>query len=310
MKLFLMKPLNRIVFYGFIIIGLALNALPAVASDPGKLKLRSSSALVLDAEQDIPIYAKNPTSVTPIASITKLMTAMVVLDSRLSLDERLLIDEADIDTIKGSHSRLRPGSELTRRELLRLALMSSENRAAAALGRNYPGGSAAFVQAMNAKALLVGMTHSHFADPTGLSSDNVATAEDLARMVIAAADYPLIREFSTAVSFSVEVPPYRRPLDYRNTNGLVKSVHWDISLSKTGFIREAGRCLVMMATIASRPVVIVLLDSMGKNSRIGDANRIKQWMEASSNSPPSKNRLRPGPRQLRYSAAPDRAGDA
>lgn len=294
----------------FFFIAALLGATPALAMEPAKLKLRSSSALVLDAEQDRPIYAKNPTSITPIASITKLMTAMVVLDAELPLDERLLIDEADIDTIKGSHSRLRPGSELSRRELLRLALMSSENRAASALGRSYPGGTAAFVQAMNAKALLIGMTHAHFADPTGLSSDNVATAEDLARMVIAAADYPLIREYSTAVSYSVEVPPYRQPLDYRNTNGLVKSVNWDISLSKTGFIREAGRCLVMMATIASRPVVIVLLDSMGKNSRIGDANRIKQWMEASVNPAPAKGRLRPAPRLLRYGALPSRTGSA
>jgi D-alanyl-D-alanine endopeptidase (penicillin-binding protein 7) len=274
----------------------------ANAPEPSMPKLRSSSVLVLDPEQDRPLYAKNPTSITPIASITKLMTAMVVLDAQLPLDERLMIDEADIDTIKGSQSRLRPGSELSRRELLRLALMSSENRAAAALGRNYPGGASAFVEAMNAKSLLVGMTRSHFADATGLSSDNVATAEDLARMVIAAADYPLIREYSTAVSYSVEVPPYRHPLDYRNTNGLVKSAAWEISLSKTGFIREAGRCLVMMATIASRPVVIVLLDSFGKNSRIGDANRIKRWMEASLNPAPAKTRSRPLQRGTRYSA--------
>lgn len=299
--------MNRAYLYVFlIIVGYCLALAPAWGTElvAAHLKLRSASALVLDTEQDRPIYAKNPNSITPIASITKLMTAMVVLDAGLPLDERLMIDEADIDTIKGSHSRLRPGSELSRRELLRLALMSSENRAAAALGRNYPGGTAAFVQAMNAKALLVGMSHARFADPTGLSSDNVATAEDLARLVIAAADYPLIREYSTSLSYAVEVSPYRRPLDYRNTNGLVKNVHWDISLSKTGFIREAGRCLVMMATIASRPVVIVLLDSIGKNSRIGDANRIKKWMEASGQSVQTKARTRPLPaRSARYSEA-------
>ena len=304
MKFFIMKTLHIFVLSLLFFSGAGVAATSGAAPEPSKLKLRSSSALVIDAEQDRPIYAKNPTSINSIASITKLMTAMVVLDAELPLDERLMIDEADIDAIKGSHSRLRPGSELSRRELLRLALMSSENRAASALGRNYPGGLPAFVEAMNAKGLLVGMTHSHFADSTGLSSDNVATAQDLARMVIAAADYPLIREYSTAVSYSVEVPPYRHPLDYRNTNGLVKNSAWDISLSKTGFIREAGRCLVMMVNIASRPVVIVLLDSFGKNSRIGDANRIKQWMEASTNPPPVKSKSRPAQRNLRYGATP------
>jgi len=278
--------------------------------EAARLKLRSNSVLVLDAQNDRPIYAKNTENITPIASITKLMTAMVVLDAELPLDERLSIEDADVDTIKGSHSRLRPGSELPRRELLRLALMSSENRAASALGRNYPGGLPAFVQAMNAKAILVGMARTHFADSTGLSSDNVSTAEDLARMVLAAKEYPLIREYSTSPSYSVEVPPYRRPLDYRNTNGLVKNTTWDISLSKTGFIREAGRCLVMFATIASRPVVIVLLDSIGKNTRIGDANRIKQWMEASLNPLPAKLKSRAISRNTRYSAVPGKTRHA
>ncbi len=303
-----MKLIGMKKFYLSVIMAIFASSLglPACGEtfEAARLKLRSNSVLVLDALDDRPIYAKNTANITPIASITKLMTAMVVLDAQLPLDERLMIDEADIDTIKGSQSRLRPGSELSRRELLRLALMASENRAASALGRNYPGGLSTFVQAMNAKALLIGMTHSHFADSTGLSSDNVATAEDLGRMVLAAKEYPLIREFSTAPSYSVEVPPYRHPLDYRNTNGLVKSNTWEISLSKTGFIREAGRCLVMFATIASRPVVIVLLDSIGKNSRIGDANRIKQWMEASLNPSPVRAKSRPASRNLGYSALP------
>lgn len=259
--------------------------------DVAKLKLASANALVLDAESDQPIYAKNSDAVTPIASITKLMTAMVVLDAGLPLDEMLTIDVGDIDLIKGTSSRLRLGTTLPRREMLRLALMSSENRAASALGRNYPGGKEAFVAAMNAKAQLLDMSNSHYVDPTGLSSDNVSTAQDLAKMVKAAAQYPLIHEFTTTGTYSVGAGRHGRPLDFRNTNLLVRNGTWDIEVSKTGFIREAGRCLVMLANVASRPVVIVLLDSLGTYTRIGDANRVKYWLETGESMPAPATRL-------------------
>jgi D-alanyl-D-alanine endopeptidase (penicillin-binding protein 7) len=248
-----------------------------------KLRLASANALVLDAENDQALYTKNSDAVTPIASITKLMTAMVVLDAGLALDEMITIDVDDIDLVKGSHSRLRMGTTLPRREMLRLALMSSENRAAHALGRSYPGGEPAFVVAMNAKATLLDMTNSHYADPTGLSSENVSTAHDLAKMVKAAAQYPLIHEFTTTGEHYVDMDG--RALGFRNTNALVRNGTWDIEVSKTGFIREAGKCLVMMAKVASRPVVIVLLDSLGTYTRIGDANRVKYWLETGETMP-------------------------
>ena len=239
--------------------------------------LRSAVALVQDASSGETLIAKNLGAVLPIASITKLMTAMVILDSGLNLEQRVAISDEDYDTLKGTRSRLRPGSVLTRDELLLLALMSSENRAAFSLARTYPGGVATFVAAMNAKARALGMNDSRFLDPTGLSSGNVSTAHDLARMVRAAHEYPLIRKYSTQDSATVQV--FGRSLDYRNTNGLVRSAHWDIGLSKTGFINEAGRCLVMRVRMHSRDVVVVLLDSWGKLSRVGDANRIKKWLE-------------------------------
>jgi D-alanyl-D-alanine endopeptidase (penicillin-binding protein 7) len=247
--------------------------------DGSKLKLSSANALVLDASAGTAIYAKGADAVTPIASVTKLMTAMVVLDAAQPLDETISVGIDDLDMLKGSHSRLRLGTELPRREMLRLALMASENRAASSLSRHYPGGIAAFVLAMNRKAQALGMTYTHFSDPTGLSSANVATANDLARMVQAAAEYPVIREFTTTPSHYVEVQPTGQLLGFNNTNALVKNGTWDIQVSKTGFIREAGKCLVMLATIASRPVVIVLLDSYGRLTRIGDANRVKHWLE-------------------------------
>ncbi len=252
---------------------------PNTPLDGNKLKLASANVLVFDANAGQAIYAKGADTVTPIASVTKLMTAMVVLDAAQPMDETITVDMSDLDLLKGSHSRLRLGAELSRREMLRLALMASENRAASSLARHYPGGNAAFVDAMNQKALALGMTRSHFNDPTGLSSGNVATAHDLARMVQAAAGYPLIREFTTTPSHYVEVQPTGQLLGFNNTNSLVKSGGWDIQVSKTGFIREAGKCLVMMANIASRQVVIVLLDSYGRLTRIGDANRVKHWLE-------------------------------
>ena len=247
--------------------------------DPAKLRLMSANAVIIDSADGKPVYVKAANEVTPIASLTKLMTAMVVLDAGLPLDEVLDIDMDDFDYIKGSSSRLRMGSTLSRDEMLRLALMASENRAASTLARHYPGGADAFVVAMNAKAKALGLKRTSFADPTGLSPRNVSTANDLARMVKAAADYPLIREYSTTPAHYVEVQPTGQTLGFNNSNALVKNEAWDIQLQKTGYIREAGRCVVMLATIASRPMVIVLLDSIGKYTRLGDAQRVKHWLE-------------------------------
>lgn len=235
-----------------------------------------------------PIYQKNAEAVVPIASITKLMTAMVVLDSVPGLQETIHISDEDVDYLRGSRSRLRVGAELTREDALLISLMSSENRASHALARHYPGGMPAFIAAMNRKAVDLGMFDTRFEDPTGLSSNNVSTAKDLARMVSAAHRYPLIREFSTSSDARIEVSG--RPMEYRNTNQLVKSNSWDIGVSKTGFIHEAGKCLVMQARVADKPVVIVLLDSAGKLTRIGDANRIKRWMESTQVSAAGSNR--------------------
>lgn len=243
-----------------------------------KLALYSASALVFDQSAGGALFQKNADAVSPIASITKLMTAMVVLDSQPDLQAPISISEEDIDLLRGSRSRLNVGSVLSRETALLLALMSSENRAAHALARFYPGGMAAFVAAMNAKAHSLGMTHSRFEDPTGLSSNNVSTANDLARMVSAAHRYPLIREWSTTTDATVEISG--RDQVFRNTNPLVKSPSWNVGLSKTGYIHEAGKCLVMQARVAEKPVVIVLLDSAGKLTRVGDANRIKRWMES------------------------------
>ena len=266
-------------------------AAPAAANvtlDASKLKLGSANALVLDANAGQPIYAKDADTVTPIASVTKLMTAMVVLDAAQSLDEPIAVGIGDVDLLKGSHSRLRLGAELPRREMLRLALMASENRAASSLGRNYPGGTDACVEAMNRKAQLLGMSRTRFADPTGLSSDNVSTASDLALMVKAAAGYELIRDATTTASHYVEVQPLGTVLGFSNTNSLVRAGQWDIQVSKTGFIREAGKCLVMLANIASRPVIIVLLDSYGRLTRVADAVRVKYWLETGQSLPVAK----------------------
>lgn len=244
-------------------------------------KLHSSIALIYDQQTQRPLYTKNSNVQSPIASITKLMTAMVVLDAQLPLDEEISIDVADIDTLKGTRSRLRIGMTLTRSELLKLALMASENRAASALARTYPGGYNAAILAMNDKARELDMQNTRFLDPAGLNSNNVSTAHDLVKMVAAARDYPLIHQYTTAASHSVD--GWRgRELRFVNTNPLVKNASWDIGVSKTGYISEAGRCLVMEATINQRPVIIVLLDSWGKRTRIGDANRIKKWMESNN----------------------------
>lgn len=242
-------------------------------------QLKSAIALIYDEQGDRPIYTKNAETVAPIASITKLMTAMVVLDANLPMDELVAISKDDVDHKKGTKSRMRPGMMLTRAELLKLALMASENRAAFALARSYPGGMEAAVAKMNEKAQQLGMRSTRFYDPTGLNSNNVSTAQDLVLMVTAAKQYGLIRQYTTASSHVVQTDGRHRPLRFSNTNPLVHSRSWEINLSKTGYISEAGRCLVMEATISQRPVVIVLLDSWGKHSRVGDANRIKQWME-------------------------------
>jgi len=247
--------------------------------DPGRLAVQSGSALVIAQDGGEPLYEKNANAIVPVASITKLMTAMVVLDSMPNLQSPITITDEDVDYLRGSRSRLGVGAVITRETALLLALMSSENRAANALGRHYPGGLPAFVAAMNRTASL-GMSSSHFEDPTGLNSNNVSTAHDLARMVAAAHHYPLIREFSTTPGVRTEVKG--RELDFHNTNQLVSSPTWEIGLSKTGYIQEAGKCLVMQARVADKPVVIVLLDSAGKQTRIGDANRIKRWMESAS----------------------------
>jgi D-alanyl-D-alanine endopeptidase (penicillin-binding protein 7) len=249
-------------------------------ADPGKaVFLRSASALVQDVGTGEIVINKNSDAVVPIASITKLMTAMVILDRGLDLDQRVVLSREDLDSVKGTRSRLRTGSVLSRDELLMLALMASENRAAAALGRTYPGGMPAFVTAMNAKADMLGMTDSHFVEPTGLSPANVASARDLAKLVRAAHSYPLIREYSTRASAQVDT--LRGAVSFRNTNSLVRSDAWDIELSKTGYIHQAGRCLVMHMRVASRELVVILLDSWGKYTRIADARRIRKWLESS-----------------------------
>ncbi len=255
------------------------------ARDPAKLvrdlKLKSSSVLIMDASDSSVLYSRHSDVPMPIASITKLMTALVVLDANQPLDEPIQITGADRDFPKGGVSRLTVGAILTRGDLMHLALMSSENRAAHALGNNYPGGMPAMVAAMNAKAAELGMASSHFVDPTGLSSQNVASPEDLTKLVIAASHNPSIREYSTDTHYAVKVR--RHMVEFRNTDNLVANPTWNIIVQKTGYIAEAGKCLVMAAVIEGRSVVIVLLDSLGKYTRVADAKRIKTWMEASAN---------------------------
>jgi len=252
-----------------------VNVILQKASMP---KLGSAFAVIYDEQGQRPLYTKNADKIVPIASITKLMTAMVILDANLPLDEPISIEAEDRDRLKGTRSRMSNGMTLTRGELLKLALMASENRAAAALARTYPGGTQVVLAMMNAKARELGMSSTKFFDPTGLHSNNVSTAQDLVKMVMAAQRYELIQQYTTSPSHVVNVDG-RRSLRFSNTNPLVRSTSWDIGLSKTGYISEAGRCLVMQATIQQRPVVIVLLDSWGKRTRVGDANRIKRWME-------------------------------
>jgi D-alanyl-D-alanine endopeptidase (penicillin-binding protein 7) len=248
----------------------------ATAKEPA---LRSSAALVLDATGSSVLYARRSDVAMPIASITKLMTALVVTDAGQPLDETLEISAEDVAHRRGAVSRLTPGTELTRGDLMHLALMASENRAAHALGRNYPGGLQACVAAMNAKARELGMTSARFVEPTGLSEENVASAEDLSKLVMAAAKVPAIREYSTDTSYEVRVG--RRMLTFRSTDSLTSKADWDIVVQKTGYIASAGRCLVLQAVIDARTVVIVLLNSYGKRTRVADARRVRRWMESS-----------------------------
>jgi D-alanyl-D-alanine endopeptidase (penicillin-binding protein 7) len=257
----------------------ALPHIQTVAGEAAIPGLKSNVALVIDQASGRAVVAKNIHDVQPIASITKLMTALVVLDAQQPLSKYIAITDEDVDTERGSRSRLKVGTELSRNDLLHLALMSSENRAAHALGRNAPGGLAAFVEAMNEKARALGMERTRFVDPTGLSSANVSTAADLAKLVEAAHGVSLIRQYSTDPGYEVKL--LGREVRFHNTNRLVASSGWDIGLSKTGFINEAGRCLVMRARINGRPLTFVLLDSWGKMSRIGDANRIRKWLTTS-----------------------------
>lgn len=246
------------------------------------LGLKSNAVMVIDQETHKVLFNKNGSAVLPIASLTKLMTGLVVSDAGLPLDQPITITQDDVDTLKGSGSRLAVGTTLTRGELLHLALMSSENRAAHALGRTFPGGVAQFVNNMNAKAKLIGMTSTQFVDPTGLSPRNQSSAKDLATLVSVAYERPVIRDLSTSPSYEVDTGT--RTLQYRNTNQLVNNPQWDIGLQKTGYISEAGRCLVMQATVAGRQLIMVFLDSAGKLTRIADAERVRRWLEAQPSS--------------------------
>ena len=259
---------------------------------PDPLDLKSSVALVMDQETNEVVLAKNSEAVLPIASLTKLMTAAVIVDARLSMDEDITVTSDDVDTEKNSSSRLAVGATLTRGELLHLALMSSENRAAHALGRTYPGGLQAFVSVMNAKAKSLGMQDTRYVDPTGLNSNNQSSARDLAVLVKAAYQQPLIRELSTSPEHAVRLG--NRQVQFRNTNSLVRSPAWDIGLQKTGYIVEAGRCLVMQASMVGRKYIMIFLDSTGKYSRQADAERVRRWLERAPHKSSSTTTLVPG----------------
>jgi serine-type D-Ala-D-Ala endopeptidase (penicillin-binding protein 7) len=248
---------------------------PAKGADP---QIRSSAVLVLDEASSTVLLSRQADAAIPIASITKLMTALVVLDAKQPLDEMLVVTDEDREHGRGAFSRIAVGTRLSRSDLLHVALMSSENRAAHALGRNYPGGLPAFVVAMNAKARALGMHNARFVDPTGLSNGNVASPADLSKLVIAASHEPTIQQFSTDELHAVRVG--RRMLEFRNTDLLVRNPAWNIIVQKTGYITEAGKCLVMKALIRGRAIVIVLLDSFGKYTRVADAQRIRKWLEA------------------------------
>ncbi|QLL11326.1 D-alanyl-D-alanine endopeptidase [Pseudomonas chlororaphis] len=247
--------------------------------DPSQLHIASGSAMLLDLQTNKVIYSSNPDVVVPIASVTKLMTGLIVLDAKQPLDEYISVDISNTPEMKGVFSRVKLKSELPRKEMLLIALMSSENRAAASLAHHYPGGYAAFIAAMNAKAKALGMTSTHYVEPTGLSAHNVSTARDLSKLLLAARKYPLLSELSTTKEKTVA---FRKPsytLGFRNTDHLVNRANWDIKLTKTGFTDEAGHCLVLVTSMSNRPVALVILDAFGKYTHFADAGRIRQWLE-------------------------------
>lgn len=257
----------------------AVTKTPAAVVQHDKIHLASASAAIVDLESGKRLYDKNADVVVPIASITKLMTAMVILDGKQSLKENIRFSSKHRTLVQNYYSRIRNDSELGRADVIRIMLMSSENLAATALATHYPGGFKAFIQAMNAKAKALGMNQTRFVDASGLSADNVSTAADLTRMVSAAAKYPQIRDYSTTRVFTANFERPRYRLAYTNTNALVRGGSWDIRLSKTGYLDEAGRCLVMLARIDNRELVMVMLDSFGKRTPTGDANRIRKWIQ-------------------------------
>jgi D-alanyl-D-alanine endopeptidase (penicillin-binding protein 7) len=277
-----MRSFNRARLPKAAALSCALLAFSALATAKPTLfpKLKSSSVLIVDQSDSSVLFSRRSDVAAPIASITKLMTALVVLDAKQPLDEQLAITREEAMLPKSRGSRLTVGTVLTRGDLMHLALMSSENRAAHALGVNYPGGLPAIVTAMNAKAAALGMTTAHFVDPTGLSSDNVASPEDLTKLVLAAAQNAHIREYSTDPSYAVRVRKHL--VEFHNTDNLVKNPTWNIIVQKTGYIAEAGKCLVMEAVIEGRNVIIVLLDSAGRLTRVADAKRVKTWMESTA----------------------------
>ena len=262
------------------LMGLLGSQAALAAPNPAKLQLKSGSALVMDINTGKTLYQKNPAQVRPIASLTKLMTALVVLDARQNLNQTLTIDQNDRDNIKHTYSRVRFGTKVSRRDALHLALMSSENRMASALARHYPGGRSAFIRAMNNKARQLGMRNSRFYDSTGLSTRNVSTARDLAKLITAAYRQPLIRQFTQDTNKEMRFSTPAFSLMFNNTNPLVKNPDWDVRLSKTGYTDEAGRCLLMRAKPDRQELAIVLLNSVGKRTPIGDANRIRKWLKS------------------------------
>ena len=256
----------------------SFGLLAGLHSAPDELALKSSVALVVDQDTQEILFSKNEQAVLPIASLTKLMTGLIISEAQLPMDEIVTITQADVDIEKRSSSRLKVGTQLSRRELLHLAMMASENRAASALGRTYPGGLSSFVELMNAKARMLGMNDTSYVEPTGLSSKNQSSAQDLALLVNVASQDPTLREYSTSAGYQVAVG--KRKLQFSNTNRLVRNPTWDIGLQKTGYISEAGQCLVMQARVSGRKLIMVFLDSAGKLSRLGDAERVRRWIES------------------------------
>jgi len=261
------------------------NETAAINRDPSNLHLASGSAMVIDLQTDKVLYSSNPDVIVPIASVTKLMTAMVVLDAKQSMDEVIPVNISQTPEMKGVFSRVKLGSEMNRRDMLLITLMSSENRAAASLAHSYPGGYPAFILAMNAKAKALGMKHTAYVEPTGLSVYNVSTARDLTKLVMAARKYPMLSELSTTETKTVT---FRKPaysLVFNNTDHLVRKENWDIKLTKTGFTNQAGHCLVLLTTMANRPVSVVILDAFGKYTHFADASRLRKWMETGQSGP-------------------------